>query len=381
MIRFYCEHCAHKISVRDKDIGKQGKCQKCGGVIVVPTESTITDFLCEYCGRNISVPKSHTGKKAICPKCRNTFIIPTIQGPDSAASQSYSGDLIARTTDSTHGLTLMDVPDEYKLKEESAYESNVSEQAIDRQHEHQEDSKVEDAESATQRNLPWQIDIFLYPTSMPGLVHLAFFVGAQLVLYFLSLLLFLGLLIFILSILIGLYMCWYITECIRDSAAGRIRAPEAFAISSIGDMYSQCLHIVGCYLIFFGPVGFYLLWIQRMDTLFWVLLAYGIFFFPMGLLACVMFDSIRSLNPVLILGSIFSTFFQYCGLVFLVAAIVLAVGFFTHMQGTENIEQNWVSRMFLVMLFNGIILYATFVVAHLLGLFYCQNQEKLNWEV
>jgi len=216
---------------------------------------------------------------------------------------------------------------------------------------------------------------------MPGLVHLAFFVGAQLVLYFLSLLLFFGLLIFILSILIGLYMCWYITECIRDSAAGRIRAPEAFAISSIGDMYSQCLHIAGCYLIFFGPVSFYLLWIQRMDALFWVLLAYGIFFFPMGLLACVMFDSVSGLNPVLLLGSILSTFFQYCGLVLLVAAIVLSIIFFTHMQGTENMEQNWVSRMFLVVLFNGISIYATFIVAHLLGRFFSLNQEKLNWEV
>lgn len=192
---------------------------------------------------------------------------------------------------------------------------------------------------------------------------------------------FFGSLIFILGILIGMYMFWYITECIHDSAAGRIRAPEAFAISSVGDMYSQCLHIVGCYLIFAGPAGFYRLWIQRMDAIFWVLLAYGIFFFPMGLLACVMFDSIRGLNPVLLLGSIFSTFFQYCGLVLLVAAIALAVGFFTHIQGTENVEQNGVSRMFLEMLFYGIMLYATFVVAHLLGRFYWRNQEKLNWEV
>ena len=187
--------------------------------------------------------------------------------------------------------------------------------------------------------------------------------------------------IFILSILIGLYMFWYISECIRDSAAGRIRAPEAFATSSFGDMYSECLHIVGCYLIFFGPVGFYRLWIQRMDALFWLLLAYGIFFFPMGLLACVMFDSIRGLNPVLLLGSIFSTLVYYCGLVLLVAAIVLAVVFLTDVQGTEKVEQNWISKMFLVMLFNSITFYATFVVAHLLGRFYWRYQDKLNWEV
>lgn len=381
MIRFYCEQCAHKISVRDKDIGKQGKCQKCSGVIVVPAESTIIEFHCENCDWKISVPKINAGKKAICPKCNNTFIIPKTQFPDSAAKQNYSGDLIARSTDSALDLTLLDVPDEYKLKDEPTGGSKVSEKAVDRRQEPEEDLEAEETESATQRDLPWLIDIFLYPTSMPGLIHLAFFVGAQLVLYFLMLLPFFGLLIFILSILIGLYMFWYITECIHDSAAGRIRAPEAFAISSVGDMYSQCLHIIGCYLIFAGPVGFYRLWIQRMDAMFWVLLAYGIFFFPMGLLACVMFDSIRGLNPVLLLGSIFSTIFQYCGLVLLVAAIALAVGFFTHIQGTENVEQNWVSKMFLETLFYGIMLYATFVAAHLLGRFYWRNQEKLNWEV
>jgi hypothetical protein len=375
MIRFYCEHCAHKISARDKDVGKQGKCSKCGSVIVVPSESTIIEFHCENCDRKISVLKSHAGKKAVCPKCNNTFIIPAILTPGSDANQDYSGDLMPRTTDSTQGLTLIDVPDEYKLKEEPASQSDVSEQVIDQQQE------SEEIEPAGDRRLPWFIDIFLYPTSMPGLIHLVFFVGAQLVLYFLSLLLVFGLLILILRVLIGLYMYWYFTECIRDSAAGRTRAPEAFATSGLGDMWSQAQHIIGCYLIFAGPLGFYFLWTQRMDTLFWIFLAYGAFFFPMGLLACVMFDSIRGLNPVLLLGSIFSTFFQYCGLVLLVASIVLAVRFFTRIQGTENMEQNWVSRIFLRTLFYGVTLYAIFVTAHLLGRFYWRNQEKLNWEV
>lgn len=381
MIQFCCDYCAHKINVRDKDIGKRGRCPKCGNVITIPAESTIIEFLCEYCDRRISVPKSHAGKKAICPQCNNPFIIPAIHAHGSDANQDYSGDLIARSTDSPHDLTLLDVPEEYKLKDKPVDQSDVSEEAIDRQQESKEDSKAEETETATQRNLPWLIDIFLYPTSAPGLVHLVFFVGAQVVLYLLWLLPFLGLINFILSILIGLYMCLYITECIRDSAAGRIRAPEAFATSSAGDMYSQYLHIVGCCLIFFGPVGFYRLWIQRVDVLFWLLLVYGIFFFPMGLLTCVMFDSVRGLNPVLLLGSIFSTFVQYCGLVLLVAAIVLAVVLFTHIQGTENVEQNWIRRMFLMMLFNSITFYATFVVAHLLGRFFWRNQEKLNWEV
>ncbi|MHC4559495.1 MAG: hypothetical protein ACYS80_19550, partial [Planctomycetota bacterium] len=37
MIRFCCEHCAHKISVQDKHAGRQYKCPKCKNVAVVPT--------------------------------------------------------------------------------------------------------------------------------------------------------------------------------------------------------------------------------------------------------------------------------------------------------------------------------------------------------
>ena len=107
MIRFYCEHCAHKISARDNDIGKKGKCSKCGKVVIVPTESTIIDFLCEYCERIISAPKSHAGKKAICPQCNNPFIIPAMLAPGYDAKQDYSGDLIARSTDSPHDLSML----------------------------------------------------------------------------------------------------------------------------------------------------------------------------------------------------------------------------------------------------------------------------------
>lgn len=94
-----------------------------------------------------------------------------------------------------------------------------------------------------------------------------------------------------------------------------------------------------------------------------------------------MFDSIHGLAPAILIGSIFNTFFQYCGLVLMVAPIVLSFRFFTHIPGTDNVEMNWVSWLFLVILFRGITLYATFVVAHLLGRFYWRNQEKLNWEV
>lgn len=385
MIRFFCEYCAHKLSVLDKDIGRQGKCPQCGKVIGIPTESTIIDFNCENCDREISVPKSHAGKKAICPKCHIQFIIPSPQFPGNGGMEEYSGDLVARTTDSTHGLTLLDVPEEYKLKEEPAYESSVSEEAINPQQEYQEDSESEEAESAEQRKLPWIVDIFLYPISSPGLMHLGIFTIIPLLISLIKILLGpLGVAValpgFLINIGIGLYICWYITECVRDSAKGGQRAPEAFATSGLGEMWSQSLHIIGCYLILLGPALFYSTFSYKTDIVFWLLLAYGVFFFPMGLLACVMFDSIGGLNPLLLIGSIFSTFFQYCGLVLLITGIVLGFRAIQAIQ-TNDTQRETFTMIIIGGVFSAILFYITFVVAHLLGRFYWRYKEKLNWEV
>ena len=375
MIRFRCEQCGHNIGVPDQSAGRRGKCPECGNNVIVPDKSTSLVFNCKNCGLKISIPRTHAGQKGRCPKCKSPITVLAEKSP-VPKPEKIDPDDTTRLVGYDVGLTLLDVPEELKLADEQVRETAEVEAAIEQ--EYKEESKLQETESVTERKLPWLIDIFLYPTSTAGLVNLAFFVGAQLVLSFLRFLPFVG---FIMSVLIGFYLFWYITECVRDSAAGRIRAPEAFATSSLGEMYSQWLHIVGCYLIFFGPVGFYFLWFQRTDVLFWLLLAYGIFFFPMGLLACVMFDSIRGLNPVLLFSSIFSTFIQYSGLVLLVACIILAAGTIIGIAETEGVRQFSIAMLVLEGIFSLFILYIVFVVAHLLGRFYFKYRDKLNWEV
>jgi hypothetical protein len=385
MIRFFCEYCAHKIRVRDKEIGKQGKCPKCGNVITIPAESTIIEFCCEKCDRQMSVPKSNAGKKAICPKCNSTFIIPTTQFIGPAETRNDSGDLIARTIDSPHDLTLIDVPEEYKLKDEPAGQYNVSEKAIDRQQESEEDLKAEESESVGQRSLPWLIDIILYPISISGLLHLGIFTIIPFILSLIGMLLgpfslAIALPSFLINIAVMLYLYWYVTECIRDSAKGGLRAPEAFATAGLGDMCSQALYIFGCCLIFFGPVFFYSIFNNKTDVIYWLLLLCGTFFFPMALLACVMFDSIGGLNPLLLIVSIFSTFFQYCGLVLLLTGIVLGYKAIPTVR-TDIPQQETMAIILLESILFLILLYITFVVAHLLGRFYWRYQDKLKWEV
>lgn len=385
MIRFCCEHCAHKISVPDNGVGKRGKCPTCGNVIVVPAESTVIEFHCENCDRKINVSKSHAGKKAICPQCNNTFIIPAIPSPGSAAKQNYSGDLIPRSTDSPHDLTLMDVPEQYKLKEEPTVRYSVSE----------ENMASEEIEYPAQRKLPWIVDIFLYPISGGGLSTIGILLFFRLLTDFTAT----GLLVccgcvggisgFIIKIVIYYsYMYWYFTECVRDSAGGGLRAPVILAsMPDLGAMIWHFLRIFSCYAFTLGPATFYRGYtyytgIETNNVILFALLTYGIFFFPMGILAVVMFDSVNGLKPTLLIRSIASTFFRYCGLVILFYGFgVLFVVLLVRMR-LILIQNGLFSGFFLIYIFSNIFfLYALLISGHLLGRFFYRYEDRLYWEV
>jgi hypothetical protein len=318
-------------------------------MIVVPEKTILVGFVCESCGEKISAIHTRAGKKGKCPKCRETLAVPI-----------------------AHDLTLLDAPTRCEIQDQPDIQSSTPEQAIERETE--EESKGEGNESDSERRLPWIIDIFLYPTSAPGLIHLGMFTIIPMLAGVF------GLLGLIAEIAIGLYFFWYITECVRDSAMGGTRAPEAFATADLGELWSQAQHIIGCYLIFVGPVGFYHLFTERTDFVFWLLLAYGVLFLPMGLLACVMFDSIRGLNPVLLIASIFSTIVQYCGLVLLIGAVILILVALTSV-GVDQTQGPSVGGLALDAVFRGLSVCAALIVSHLLGRFYWRNEEKLSWEV
>jgi len=92
----------------------------------------------------------------------------------------------------------------------------------------------------------------------------------------------------------------------------------------------------------------------------------------MGLLAVIMFDSFSGLNPFLLIGSIFSTFFYYCGLILLYCTI----GYLF----TKTISLLHLSG-FLNYVTVAAAVYLAMVAAHLLGRFYFRYKEKLYWEV
>ena len=95
----------------------------------------------------------------------------------------------------------------------------------------------------------------------------------------------------------------------------------------------------------------------------------------MVLLAVVLFDSYNALNPILIIGSIFRTFFPYCGVVLLFYG-----GAFLFMKIDSRLYS---FRLLPAVPFisKALQLYLMFVALGLLGRFYRKYREKLNWEV
>lgn len=335
-------------------------------------------FRCKNCGQKISVKSEHAGKQGKCPKCKIIVVIPKIERHSSLQSQSPPIDSNAFGKTSILDSALLDFPKKDNTSNQPDTEDNVFDDRLRAMHGFAGNKKPDETTETATRKLPWPIDIFLYPTSKAGLMVYAIIIVIPLLINTVAILLgplgfFVSIPGLVIKIVISLYTYWYLCECIRDSAQGGLRAPDILTRSpSLGDMFFQMLKIVGCYIFFAGPMTFYFFHTHRTDVILWLLLAYAVLFFPMGLLAVIMFDSISGLNPLLLLASIFSTFFQYCGLVILLISLS-----FAFIKIASPLTQSWISRR----LFNIVFIYLLMVLAHLLGRFYWRYQEKLYWEV
>ena len=125
-------------------------------------------------------------------------------------------------------------------------------------------------------------------------------------------------------------------------------------------------------LICFLPALLYLIFTEQFDHIFVILLAAGTFYFPMLLMAVVLFDSSSGYNPFTHIISIIKTFFSYCLLVLQVAFVIAGC------VGVVFLFRN--ALLAAVFLFP-IQMYLIMVMMHLLGRFYYLHQDKLNWEV
>jgi len=315
-------------------------------------------FICKNCGQRISMKEKDAGKKGRCPGCKNIISVPPVK---QAASET---DVFP----DVGGKTFVRPEGEHTVSEdlEAPPETDGSSFAAE-----------ETKEEGKGKRL-WFMDVFLYPTSWDGLVQMGIilFLGFLITILnrYLSLAAHYGTMIYLLlRVLLMGYLFYYLALCVADSAKGGTRAPDTFALD-IPDVKSLVLKVflmLGCLAICFFPATIYYILTGQRDFIFWIMAGIGGFFFPMALLAGLLFDALDALNPVLIAGSIIRAFWPYGGLILSFYALG---GFFYALFSAVG------RRPYMSFIAGGIILYMLFIEAHILGRFYRGNKDRLGWE-
>lgn len=239
---------------------------------------------------------------------------------------------------------------------------------------------IENPQLVVEHKFPWFIDMFLYPVSTSGIIHLIIFLfvpyrfnslGEDIfsIIYSVG-----ALLILIIRLLVIGYVFYYFGECIRDSAKGNWRAPDIFSQSfpDRGELFSQIFLVFGSLAICFWPVAVYYIYTEQMNLIYWILLVGGVLFFPMSILRAVVFNEISALNPFLLITSIVKTFLPYFGMVLLCC---LFGGLIILLRSVLP-----KSLLFFILL-KMAVLYLTMVMCHLLGWFYWWYKDRLDWGI
>jgi hypothetical protein len=240
--------------------------------------------------------------------------------------------------------------------------------------------------SVPKRPFPWIIDIFLYPLNRTGAINLAVTFGVPLVLIFLTLgciklagvaplLIFVAVPLAMGSLIATLFMClyfgWYVTECVRSSSEGDVRAPDTIGQTpGLMELFALCFQVFLCGMVFLGMSWSFRAsfmppaWVQQtLDTVLALLL-------PMTLLSIIFLDSIRGLNPLLNLKLICITFLPYCG---------VAIPLYLAHKALFRVCLQMPGRTGIIT-FALCEVYGAMVSAHVLGRFAWKQQNKLIWE-
>lgn len=328
------------------------------------------EFRCSNCSQRLVVREDRAGRVSRCPRCKAEVTIPQASTPEPVG-QTEDDELTLITPAKPLDGAMLNLPDERELLERVA----------ERQHEEERlltSLGIQRSDSHTgERRFVWPIDVLLYPTSGPGLTVLVLLVGvhllAELARRFVPLVGQAGLVFLAASFIVGLYAAWYLAECVHDSARGGMRAPESIGAGR-SEMWSRVSYLLAVCIVYLVPFVLYTMFAPGRDAIFWGLAAYTLVFFPIGLLAMVVNDSLSALNPLFLLGSIFRTFFQYTGLLILLAAVGTLLWLGSQVGMEEEMRPFWLEAVGLAT-----SVYVAFVLAHILGRFYWRNADRLDW--
>ncbi|MFC1764121.1 hypothetical protein ACFL6U_18855 [Planctomycetota bacterium] len=302
-------------------------------------------FQCPYCSQRLSVRDNVAHRRVACPKCKRTLKIP----PPVSSAEALENAEDQKPVDPT--LSNREILESLKM---------------DKAPEH-----------SGQRDLPWAVDILLYPFSGSGVVFLlvtmAIIFGMILGQRLIPALARPGRL-FPLPLAFLLYIIWYLADCIDDSAQGGIRAPNAFARDlDFKEAGSRVVYLIAAGVVTLLPAILYAMFTHRIDWIFGALAAWAVVFFPMGLLAMAVMDSSDAVNPFYLLLYILRVFLPYCGLLIVELLVIGFVIFLVWVADLPN-ASSWGIAIFIMFL-----IYGALVMGHLLGRFFWRYKDRLDW--
>ena len=141
MIHFQCPHCAQKLTVPDGQAGRAGQCPRCKNPITIP-------------------PMASSASRAISEELLAAAPSPPADLARTRAPQKSQSEAVAVTSDALD-RRLLDLPPTGDAEIASARRSEAEVLAKLR--------FTPPPEHTGRRQLPWPIDILLYPTTMAGL--------------------------------------------------------------------------------------------------------------------------------------------------------------------------------------------------------------------
>jgi len=179
-------------------------------------------------------------------------------------------------------------------------------------------------------------------------------------------------------IIVGGWFGMLLINIIHTTSEGEEKTMESPDLSGWENLREVFMQLAGSGLAVFLPAILCQLFLPTgsiwrvLTASLWVL---GTVYYPMALLAVVMFDSVSAVNPLLVLPAIVRTLRHYLLVVALVGAVLLL--------GTAGLALllvlPWGWRLVAYLPLEFYSLYSLVVTARLLGLLYRANSVKLAW--
>lgn len=213
-------------------------------------------------------------------------------------------------------------------------------------------------------------DALSYPFRGAGLFILILGTVAALLLQLASFVPILG---FLAIVLLFGYFTAYYYQVLQHTATGSDAEPDWPDVSDFwDDLIRPLLQVIGVLIVANLPWALAIAFTGSPDSpISLVARIFGMFYFPMALLAVVVLGHLGGANPLLVIPSILRTFPGYA--VVAAIAILLPFGIDLIIDATE--ETPWIAWGVSTFL----SLYLITTHARLLGLFYRRKEEALDW--